>query len=60
MADSKLQRLTKYAADLQAKIQSSDVGPKNVGREKQYKEFLAKDLKQTQAKIDALKIGGAK
>lgn len=59
-ANSKLQSLIKYATELQTKLQSTDVGPKNVNRVKQYKEYLTKDLKHTQAKIDALKVSGVK
>jgi len=56
MANEKLQSLTKYAADLQSKLQSKDVPVKQKNRERQYREFLAKDLKMTMAKIDSIRL----
>ena len=50
-----IERLTKYVNLLKLKI-SSNTPEKQKKREKQYKDFLQKDLQITMAKIESLKM----
>lgn len=55
MDKDKLNRLAKYAVDLKERL-SAPLPAKQKNREKQYREFLSRDLVATVAKIDALKL----
>jgi hypothetical protein len=58
MSKEKLVALTKYSADLKAKL-SSPVPTKHKNRESQYKKFLEKELKTTDTKVEGLKLMAA-
>jgi hypothetical protein len=59
MKNDEVNRLTVYATKL-LNLLSSPAPVKHKNREAQYREYLTKDLKATQAKIEALRLSGGK
>lgn len=59
MSTDKLARLTKYADDLKNRL-SSPVPPKHLGAEKEFAQFLNRELDATTKKIESLKLEGGK
>lgn len=54
-----LNKATKYVSALKSKLSDTNVPQKHKGRESSYREFLERELKKANAKIDDLKFSGA-
>jgi hypothetical protein len=60
MSKEAIQKLTKYQNDVKSKLESKDLPAKHVKREKNYRQFLERELKTVSNKIEALRMAGDK
>lgn len=59
MSKESLERYLKYAEKVKAKLSDTTVPEKHKGRSKEYRAFLERELKNTNTKIDSLKLTNA-
>lgn len=54
MSTEKLARYTKYANELKSKLSDKEVPSKHKNRPQQYREFLERELKTVNTKLEAI------